>query len=111
MPIVQIATSLTKAAFPRGFAKLFSSFLAEILEKDLAKITVAINCDALVCNGGDDSPFLLMNIHTIDRFLAGRNPEYTQKISEFVSKETKLPGNRIQIVYTDLSPDMLGKGT
>ena len=61
----------------------------------LQRITVAINCGARICNGGDNtSPFMLMSIHAIDRFNKDNNPGYTDKIVEFVHGETKIPGNK-----------------
>ncbi|XP_052075713.1 uncharacterized protein LOC127713122 [Mytilus californianus] len=110
MPVVQVTTSLTNEQIPKDFAKKFSVFLAETLDKPIEKITVVISCDALVCNAGDESPFLLMSIISIARFNEKDNPDYTDKIVNFVKEETKLPGNKVQIVYTDLQPHMVGKG-
>ncbi|CAG2228570.1 unnamed protein product [Mytilus edulis] len=105
-----ITTSLTKEQIPKDFAKKFSAFLAETLDKPIEKITVVITCDALVCNAGDESPFMLISIISIARFNEKDNPGYTDKITTFVKEETKLPGNKVQIVYTDLQPHMAGKG-
>ena len=111
MPLVQVSTNLSNEAVPKDFEKRFSVFLAEAMDKPIERITVAINCGARICNGGDNtSPFMLMSIHAIDRFNKDNNPGYTDKIVEFVHGETKIPGNKIQIIYKDLQPFMAGKG-
>ena len=60
----------------------------------LQTITVLVNFDKGICEGGQDVPMMLLQLNAVDRFNQTENSGYIEQLIILVKEEIQVPGTK-----------------
>ncbi|XP_042322942.1 macrophage migration inhibitory factor [Sceloporus undulatus] len=108
MPMLVVATNVSRAAVPEGLLAEITQALAKATGKPSQYIAVHILPEQLMSFGGSPEPCALCSLHSIGKIGAQQNKAYSKLLCEILNKELHVPSDRVYINYCDMNAANVG---
>lgn len=108
MPLLSITTNQpVEAVSPDEFLKQTSKAVAEMLGKPERYVMVRLEQNPQMLFGGESSPLAYLELKSIG-LPAKRTEEFSQTLCDLISRQLKIPSERIYIEFSDAERHLWG---
>ncbi|XP_059719732.1 macrophage migration inhibitory factor-like [Haemorhous mexicanus] len=108
MPKFIVNTNISKAKVPESFARELTQHLSKALGKPAQYLAIQISPDQVMSFGGSTDPCAMCFLYSIGKMGEKENKVYSKLLCDLMSKQLKIPSDRIYISFFDISPGNVG---
>ncbi|XP_057893162.1 macrophage migration inhibitory factor-like [Melospiza georgiana] len=108
MPKFIVNTNISKAKVPESFAGELTQQLSKALGKPAQYLAIQISPDQVMSFGGSTDPCAVCFLYSIGKTGEQENKGYCKLLCELMSKQLKIPSDRIYISFFDSSAGSVG---
>ncbi|NXL20398.1 MIF factor, partial [Setophaga kirtlandii] len=108
MPKFIVNTNISKDKIPESFAGELTQHLSKALGKPAQYLAIQISPGQVMSFGGSTDPCAMCFLYSIGKIGEQENRVYSKLLCELMSKQLKIPSDRIYISFFDLSAANVG---
>ncbi|XP_053850118.1 macrophage migration inhibitory factor-like [Vidua macroura] len=108
MPKFIVNTNISKDKVPESFAGELTQQLSKALGKPAQYLAIQISPDQVMSFGGSTDPCAMCFLYSIGKIGEQENKVYSKLLCDLMSKQLKIPSDRIYVSFFDISPGNVG---
>ncbi|NXM21033.1 MIF factor, partial [Ploceus nigricollis] len=108
MPKFIVNTNISKDKVPGSFAGELTQQLSKALGKPAQYLAIQISPDQVMSFGGSTDPCAMCFLYSIGKIGEQKNKVYSKLLCDLMSKQLKIPSDRIYTSFFDISPGNVG---